>query len=167
MSILHLRKLAQGAINYLTHIFILSISTGQIPGIWHKAIIIPILKPGSDINIGMNWQYTDTHPFPSCSTWLSADNTRHALHCRRSPPNIKLVMYSDSITIYTSGLVVADLINVHSIYLSQVLNYVNNNSLKVSTGNSTVTLFTPDDHEHFHKCSYTTVYYRSKSSQKC
>ena len=33
-----------------------SISTGQIPEIWHKAIIIPILKPGLDNNIGMNWR---------------------------------------------------------------------------------------------------------------
>ena len=33
MSTLHLKKLAQGAINYLTNIFNLSISTGQIPEI--------------------------------------------------------------------------------------------------------------------------------------
>ena len=45
MRTLHLKKLAQGAINYLTNIFNLSISTGQIPEIWHKPIIIPILKP--------------------------------------------------------------------------------------------------------------------------
>ena len=55
MSTLHLKKLTQGAINYLTNIFNLKISTGQIPEIWHKAIIIPILKPGKD-NIGMNWR---------------------------------------------------------------------------------------------------------------
>ena len=54
MSTLHLKKLAQGAINYLTNIFNLSISTGQIPEIWHKAIIIPILKPDKDNNIGKN-----------------------------------------------------------------------------------------------------------------
>ena len=46
MSTFYLKKLAQGAINYLTNIFNLSISTGQIPEIWHKAIIIPILIPG-------------------------------------------------------------------------------------------------------------------------
>ena len=56
MSNLHLKKLAQGAINYLTNIFNLSISTGQIPEIWHEAIIIPILKPGKDNNIGKNWR---------------------------------------------------------------------------------------------------------------
>ena len=53
MCTLHLKKLAQGAIKYLTNIFNLSISTGQIPEIWHKAIIILILKPGKD-NIGKN-----------------------------------------------------------------------------------------------------------------
>ena len=41
MSTLHLEKLAQGAINY-PNIFNMSISTGQIPEICHKAIIIPI-----------------------------------------------------------------------------------------------------------------------------
>ena len=38
------------------------------------------------------------------------------------PPNIKLIMYADDITIYTSGPVVADLINGLNIYISQVLN---------------------------------------------
>ena len=64
------------------------------------------------------------------------------------PPNIKLIKYADNINIYTSGRVVADLINGLNIYLSQVLNYINNNKLKVSTAKSTVTLFTPDTHEH-------------------
>ena len=56
MSALHLKKLAHDAINYLTNIFNLSISTGQIPEIWHKAVIIPIIKPGKDDNIGKNWR---------------------------------------------------------------------------------------------------------------
>ena len=50
MSTIHLKKLAQDAINYLINIFNLSISTGQIREIWHKAIIIPILK------LGKNWR---------------------------------------------------------------------------------------------------------------
>ena len=53
---LHLKKLAESAINYLTNIFNLSISTGQIPEIWHKAIIIPMLKPVKDNIIGKNWR---------------------------------------------------------------------------------------------------------------
>ena len=57
-------------------------------------------------------------------------------------------MYVDDITIYTSGPVVADIINGLNIYLSQVLSYVNNNKLAVSTAKSTVSHFTPDTHEH-------------------
>ena len=56
VSTLHLKKLAHGALNYHTNIFNLSISTGQIPEIWHKSIIIPILEPGKDNNIGKNWR---------------------------------------------------------------------------------------------------------------
>ena len=41
------------------------------------------------------------------------------------PPNIKLIKYADDIAIYTSGDVVADLINGLNIYLSQVLNLKN------------------------------------------
>ena len=54
MITIHFKNLAEGATSYFSNIFILSISTGQIPEIWHKAIIIPILKPGKDNNIGKN-----------------------------------------------------------------------------------------------------------------
>ena len=64
------------------------------------------------------------------------------------PPNIRLIKYVDDITIYTSGPVVADLINGHNIYLSQVLNYINKTKLTVSTAKSTITLITPDTHGH-------------------
>ena len=64
------------------------------------------------------------------------------------PPNIKLIKYADDITIFTSGPVVADLINGLNKYLSQVLNYINYEKLTVSTTKHTVTLFTPDTHEH-------------------
>ena len=64
------------------------------------------------------------------------------------PPNIKLIKYADDITICISGQVVADLINGLNIYLSQVLNYINNEILTVSTAKYTVTPFTPDTHEH-------------------
>ena len=62
--------------------------------------------------------------------------------------NIKLIKYADDITIYTPGPVVADLFNGLNMYLSQVLNYIDNTKLTVSTAKSTVTLFTPDTHEH-------------------
>ena len=57
MSTIHLKTLAHGAINYLTSIYYLSTATGQISEIWHKAMIIPILIPGKDNNIGKNWRH--------------------------------------------------------------------------------------------------------------
>ena len=49
-----------------------------------------------------------------------------------APPNIKLIKYADDITIYTSGPVVTDLINRLNIYLSQVLNYINQKTNSVN-----------------------------------
>ena len=84
------------------------------------------------------------------------------------PPNIKLIKYADDITIYTSGPVVADLINSLNIYLSQVLNYINSKNLTVSTAKSTVAVFTPNTHEHhLHpQVKLADHYYRSKRNQK-
>ena len=64
------------------------------------------------------------------------------------PPNIKLIKYGNDITICTSGPVMADVINDLNIYLSQVLNYIRNKKLTDSTTKSTVTLITPNTHEH-------------------
>ena len=55
MSTLQLKKLAHGTIIYLTNIFNLLIANGQIPEIWHNAIIIQIIKPGKDNDIGKDW----------------------------------------------------------------------------------------------------------------
>ena len=266
MSTLNLKSLAQCAINYLTSTFNLSISTGQITEIWHKAIVIPILKRRKDNNIGKNWRpirllcpavkalekhllskiLTHIHfhpaqhgfrPKQSTRTALSTitadiaagisrkkpahrtvlvahdltaafdnvdhqklldcvfntnipstirrwlfnymQNKRAKVHFRQKesksrkvktgvvqggvlppallnyyladfptpPPKIKLIKHVDDITIYTSGPVVADLINGINIYLSQVLNYIKRHPT-VSTAKYTVTLFTPDSQEH-------------------
>ena len=113
MSTLHLKKLPQGAINYLSSIFNLSISTGKIPEIWLKAIIIPILWPGKDNNIGINWHQIYCAQRPRCRkssccpkyrhsslfTMLKmafGRNTRHALHCRQSPPKLQPVSQEKS-----------------------------------------------------------------------
>ena len=60
--------------------------------------------------------------------WSSVSIAFKLLSGRHSnmPPNIKLIKYADDITIYTSGPVVADLINGLNIYLSQVFNYIYN-----------------------------------------
>ena len=64
------------------------------------------------------------------------------------PPKIKLIKYADDKTINTTGPVVADLINCLNIYLSQVLNYIINKKLTVSTSKSSVAHLSPDAHEH-------------------
>ena len=64
------------------------------------------------------------------------------------PPDIKMIKYVDDLTIYTLGPVVAGLINGLNIYLSQVLNYINNKKLTVTTTKYTVPLSTPDTYEH-------------------
>ena len=56
MRTIHLKRLTHDAINYLTSIFNLSIKAGHMPEIWHKAIIIPILKPGKDSVFSKNWR---------------------------------------------------------------------------------------------------------------
>ena len=64
------------------------------------------------------------------------------------PPNMKLITYANDITIYISGPVAADQINGLHIYLSKVLNCIDNKKLSVSTAKSAVTLCTPDTHVH-------------------
>ena len=64
------------------------------------------------------------------------------------PPNIKQIKYADDITIFTFEPVMTDLINGLNIYLSQVVNYINNKKLTVSATKPTVTIFTHDTHKH-------------------
>ena len=99
ISTLHLKNLAQGAISYFINIFNLNWTDTR-----SMAITIPILKPGKDHNIGHNWRpislrcpaaktlenlLLPEYWHTSLSTLLNmafGRNTRHALHCRRSPP---------------------------------------------------------------------------------
>ena len=84
---LHLKKLAQGAINDLTNIFNLSISTG--PEKWNKAI----QKPYKHDNIGAQrprrWKNSSTAPI---SADIDADVSR-----RKPPHRPVLVMLDDCI----------------------------------------------------------------------
>ena len=90
--------------SYLTNIFNLSITTGQTPEIWHKAIIIPIIKPSRGNVIGKNWRPISllcpaakrlvelllskmlTHT--TLLNMAFGRNTRSPLHCRRSSPTL-------------------------------------------------------------------------------
>ena len=46
ISTLHLKKSGPLARSYIAALATLSFSTGRIPGIWKRAIVIPLLKPG-------------------------------------------------------------------------------------------------------------------------
>ena len=81
-------------------------SIGQIREIYRKAINIPIQIPGNDDNIGKNCrpislqcQAAKTleelllpkilrHITSTLAKMAFGQNTRHALHCRRSPPKL-------------------------------------------------------------------------------
>ena len=48
LSNLHMKHLGPLAVNYLTEIFNISMSTSILPTIWKKSIIVPLLKPGKE-----------------------------------------------------------------------------------------------------------------------
>ena len=51
LSIFHLKNLGPRAIEYITALFNLSVTTCQIPAIWKSSLIIPIPKPGKDTSV--------------------------------------------------------------------------------------------------------------------
>ena len=56
LSIFHLKNLGPKAIEYITALFNLSITTCQIPSIWKSSLIIPIPKPGKDTSVGTSYR---------------------------------------------------------------------------------------------------------------
>ena len=56
LSIFHLKHLGPRAIEYITALFNLSVTTCQIPAIWKSSLIIPIPKPGKDTSQGTSYR---------------------------------------------------------------------------------------------------------------
>ena len=56
LSIFHLKNLGPRAIEYITALFNLSVTTCQIPAIWKSSLIIPIPKPGKDTSEGTSYR---------------------------------------------------------------------------------------------------------------
>ena len=67
-----------------------------------------------------------------------------------SNSKIQLIMYADDISIFMSGYHIPSLTRELNKYLPALLDYLEERELLVSPEKSTVTLFTPDNHE-FHK----------------
>ena len=55
-SIFHLKHLGPRAIEYITTLFNLSVTTCQIPAIWKSSLIIPIPKPDKDTSQGTSYR---------------------------------------------------------------------------------------------------------------
>ena len=56
LSIFHLKHLGPRAIEYITALFNLTVTTCQIPAIWKSSLIIPIPKPGKDTSQGTSYR---------------------------------------------------------------------------------------------------------------
>ena len=56
LSIFHLKHLGPRAIEYITTLFNLSVTTCQIPAIWKSSLIITIPKPGKDTSQGTSYR---------------------------------------------------------------------------------------------------------------
>ena len=56
LSIFHLKNYGPRAIEYITALFNLSVTTCQIPAIWKSSLIIPIPKPGKDTSVGTSYR---------------------------------------------------------------------------------------------------------------
>ena len=54
LSIFHFKNLGPRAIEYITSLFNLSVTTGQMPAIWKSSLIIPIPIPGTSYRIGLS-----------------------------------------------------------------------------------------------------------------
>ena len=56
LIIFHLKHLRPRAIEYITALFNLSVTTCQIPTIWKSSMIIPIPKPGKNTSLGTSYR---------------------------------------------------------------------------------------------------------------
>ena len=56
LSIFHLKNLGPRAIEYITALFNLSVTTCRIPAIWKSSLIIPIPKPAKDTSVGTSYR---------------------------------------------------------------------------------------------------------------
>ena len=56
LSIFHSNHLGPRAIEDITALFNLSVTTCQIPAIWKSSLIMQILKPGKDTSVGTSYR---------------------------------------------------------------------------------------------------------------
>ena len=97
LSIFHLKNLGPRAIDYITALFNLSVTTCQVPAIWKSSLSIPIPKPGKDTSIGTSYR--------PISLLCPAAKVLKPIPTEL----VKRVCYADDITVWATGVKIPDL----------------------------------------------------------
>ena len=94
LNIHHLRHLGPTALEYLSHLYNLSIAHADIPAIWRQAIIIAIPKPGKPSSLGSSYRpisllsplvkVLERLLLPSLQTGFSLAESQHGFRAARS-----------------------------------------------------------------------------------
>ena len=105
LSIFHLKNLGPRAIEYITALFNLSVTTCQILAIWKSSLIILIPKPGKDTSVGTSyWSIALLRPaakvlesliLPTISTYLQPAPDQHDFRPDHSTISALLQMTTD------------------------------------------------------------------------
>ena len=106
LSIFHLKHLGPRAIEYITTLFNLSVTTCQIPLIWKSSLIIPIPKPGNDTSSqGTSYQpisllcpaakVLESLLLPTINTYLLLAQDQHGFRREHSTTSALLQLTTD------------------------------------------------------------------------
>ena len=105
LSIFHLKNLGPRAIEYITALFNLSVTTYQISAIWKFSLIIPIPKPGKDTSVGTSYRpisllypvakVLESLILPTINKYLQPDPDQHSSRPDHSTTTALLSMTTD------------------------------------------------------------------------
>ena len=105
LSIYHLKHLGRRAIEYITTLFNLSVTTCEIPAIWQSSLIIPIPEPGKDTSQGTSYQpisllcpaakVMESLLLPTINKYLLPAQDQRGLRREHSPTSALLQLTTD------------------------------------------------------------------------
>ena len=105
LNIFYLENLGPRAIEYITALFNLSVTTCQIPAIWKSSLIIPIPKPGKDTSVGTSYRpisllcpsakVLESLILPTINTYLQPAPDQHGFRTDHSTTSALLQMTTD------------------------------------------------------------------------
>ena len=106
LSFFHLKHLGPRAIEYITTLFNLSVTTCHIPAIWKSSLIIPILKPGKDTFQGTSYRsislpcpaakVLESLLLPTINTYFFPSQDQHGFR-RETRPTLALLQLTTDI----------------------------------------------------------------------